>query len=227
MNPQPRILIILLGIITPISVPILHASLIKHAPGKTRVPQEAQAKQAAVLLTRGASTTRPRMSRLAKLAFVIKAIGVTSKLILSDGDDGLEARVRIQKTIYFLKQLGFGFDYEFDQYYHGPYSQALANDYYTLAGLGDGEINELALLCEKANECSEAMGNMIDNLNKWGTDVLEVASLIHDLYTDEKSDYRGDLDGAIDTVKFLKPWVDDGIINRALGLLRGLGLLSG
>jgi uncharacterized protein YwgA len=195
--------IILIGIITPISVPI--SSLIKQGVGKSPAP----------------------MSRLARLAFVIRRIGATPQLILSDGDDGLDARVRVQKIAYFLKQLGFGFDYDFDQYYHGPYSQALANDYYTLAGLGDGEINELALLCEKANECSEAMGNMIDNLNKWGTEALEVASLIHDLYTDEKSDYRGDLDGAIDTAKFLKPWVDDGIINRALGLLRSLGLLSG
>jgi uncharacterized protein YwgA len=166
------------------------------------------------------------MSRLAKLAFVIKATGTTAERILSDGDDGLEARVRVQKIAYFLKQLGFGFDYEFDQYYHGPYSQDLANDYYTLAGLGDGEINELALLCKKANECSEAMGNAIDNLNKWGTEALEVASLIHDLYTDEKSDYRGDLDGAIDTVKFLKPWVNDDIINEALRLLKSLGLLK-
>lgn len=167
------------------------------------------------------------MSRLAKLAFVIKATGTTAEKILSDGDDGLDARVKIQKIVYFLKQLGFGFDYEFDQYYHGPYSQALANDYYTLAGLGEGVINELAELCVKAHECSEAMGNVIDNLNKWGTEALEVASLIHDLYTDEESDYRGDLDGAIDTVKFLKPWVNDGIINEALGLLRSLGLLSG
>ena len=167
------------------------------------------------------------MSRLARLAFVVRRIGATPQLILSDGDDGLEARVRIQKIAYFLKQLGFGFDYDFDQYYHGPYSQALANDYYTLAVLGEDEINELALLCEKANECTEAMGNMIDNLNKWGTEALEVASLIHDLYTDEKSDYRGDLDGAIDHVKFLKPWVNDDIINEALRLLRSLGLLSG
>jgi uncharacterized protein YwgA len=166
------------------------------------------------------------MPRLAKLAFIIKATGTTAERILSDGDDGLEARVRVQKIVYFLKQLGFGFDYDFDQYYHGPYSQALSNDYYTLAGLGDGEINELALLCEKAHECTEAMGNMINNLNKWNTEALEVASLIHDLYTDEKSDYRGDLDGAIDHVKFLKPWVNDDIINEALRLLRSLGLLG-
>jgi len=166
------------------------------------------------------------MPRLAKLAFIIKATSTTAERILSDGDDGLEARVRVQKIVYFLKQLGFGFDYEFDQYYHGPYSQDLSEDCTTLAVLGEGVINELALLCEKAHECTEAMDNMINNLNKWNTEALEVASLIHDLYTDEKSDYRGDLDGAIDTVKFLKPWVNDDIINEALRLLRSLGLLK-
>jgi uncharacterized protein YwgA len=166
------------------------------------------------------------MSRLARLAFVVRRIGATPQLILSDGDDGLEARVRIQKIAYFLKQLGFGFDYDFDLYYHGPYSQALSNDYYTLAGLGEDVINGLAELCEKARVCTEAMGGMIDNLNKWGVEVLEVASLIHDLYTDEKSDYRGDLDGVIDTVKFLKPWVKDDHIEEALRLLRSLGLLK-
>ena len=166
------------------------------------------------------------MPRLAVLAFVIRRIGATPQLILSDGDDGLEARVRVQKIAYFLKQLGFGFDYDFDQYYHGPYSKALSEDCTTLAVLGEGVINELAELCVKAHECTEAMGNMINNLNKWNTEALEVASLIHDLYTDEKSDYRGDLDGAIDTAKFLKPWVNDDIINEALRLLRSLGLLG-
>jgi hypothetical protein len=163
------------------------------------------------------------MSRLARLAFVIRRIGATPQLILSDGDDGLEARVRVQKIAYFLKQLGFGFDYEFDQYYHGPYSQALANDYYALAVLGEGAINELALLCERAGECTEAMGNVIDNLNRWGTEVLEVASLIHDLYID----YGGDLNNAIGTARLLTPWVGDGHIEEALGLLKSLGLLSG
>jgi Uncharacterized conserved protein len=167
------------------------------------------------------------MSRLGKLAFVIRRVSTTAGEILSTGDDGLNARVRIQKTIYFLEKLGFGFDYNFDQYYHGPYSQALAEDYYTLAGLGEGVISELAELCEKAHECTEAMGSIITNLNRWSVEALEVASLIHDLYTDEDSEYKGDLNSAIDTVKHLKPWVRDSHINEALRLLRSLGLLSG
>jgi len=51
--------------------------------------------------------------KFAKLAFVIKELGIRACGILSDGDDGLEARVRIQKVVYFLKRLGFDFGYEF------------------------------------------------------------------------------------------------------------------
>ena len=47
------------------------------------------------------------MSRLTQLAFVIKELGIRAGEVLSDGDDGLEARVRIQKVVYFLKRLGF------------------------------------------------------------------------------------------------------------------------
>ena len=54
------------------------------------------------------------MSRLAQLAFVIKKLGIRASEVLSDGDDGLEARVRIQKVVYFLKRLGFDIGYEFD-----------------------------------------------------------------------------------------------------------------
>jgi len=62
------------------------------------------------------------VSRLAQLAFVIKELGIRASEVLSDGDDGLEARVRIQKVVYFLKRLGFDIGYEFDLYYNGQAS---------------------------------------------------------------------------------------------------------
>jgi len=166
-----------------------------------------------------------RMPRLAVLAFIIRRIGVKAEEILSDGDDGLDARVRVQKIVYFLGQLGFGVDYDFDLYYHGPYSQALSNDYYTLAGLGDGVISELAELCERAGVCTGEMGSIIDGLNRWGVEVLEVASTIHRLLT-HASDYWSDLNGVIDHVMWLKPWVREDHISEALRLLRSLGLMS-
>jgi hypothetical protein len=56
------------------------------------------------------------------------------------------------------------------------------------------------------------------------TDVLEVASTIRSLL--DAPDYRNDLNGVIDHVKFLKPWVNDDVVRDALSLLRSLGLLE-
>jgi uncharacterized protein YwgA len=164
------------------------------------------------------------VSRLAQLAFVIKELGIRASEVLSDGDDGLEARVRIQKVVYFLKRLGFDLGYEFDLYYHGPYSSALADDYYLLAERGDEEINGLATLCEGGKVCNGEMGRLINELNKWDTTALEVAATLADLL--ESPDFKGDLNGAIEHVKFLKPWIEDGDVEDALRLLRSLGILK-
>ncbi|MFP3194279.1 MAG: hypothetical protein RXR11_03160 [Caldivirga sp.] len=164
------------------------------------------------------------MSRLAQLAFVIKELGIRASEVLSDGDDGIEARVRIQKVVYFLKRLGFDLGYEFDLYYHGPYSSALADDYYLLAERGDEEINGLATLCERSKVCSDEMGRLINELNKWDTTALEVAATIANLL--KSPDYRDDLNGTIDHVKFLKPWINDDDIKKALRLLKSLGMLK-
>lgn len=45
------------------------------------------------------------------------------------------SRLRIQKTIYFLQRFNHPWtrEYSFGEYFHGPYSPALAADYYALA----------------------------------------------------------------------------------------------
>ncbi len=159
--------------------------------------------------------------KFAKLAFVIRELGIKASEILSDGDDGLEARVRIQKAVYFLKRLGFDFDYDFDLYYHGPYSQSLADDYYLLAGLGDEFISELALLCEKSGYCSNEMGEYIKYLNKQKTRILEVSATLIDLL-----EYDKDPNSAIKHLRSLKPWVNDEHIKEALKFLSDLGILK-
>jgi uncharacterized protein YwgA len=176
------------------------------------------------LKPRTASSLKGDVNRLAQLAFVIKELGIKASEILSDGDDDLEARVRIQKVVYFLKRLGFDLGYEFDLYYHGPYSSVLSDDYYLLAERGDGEINGLATLCERSKVCSDETGKLINELNKWDTTALEVAATLADLL--ESSDFKGDLNGAIEHVKFLKPWIEDGDIEDSLRLLRSLGILK-
>jgi len=59
---------------------------------------------------------------IAIVAFIIRELGIKASTLLSDSDDGIDARVRVQKVAYFLKRLGYDIGFEFDLYYHGPYS---------------------------------------------------------------------------------------------------------
>jgi hypothetical protein len=160
---------------------------------------------------------------IAIVAFIIRELGIKASTLLSDGDDGIDARVRVQKTAYFLKRLGYDIGFEFDLYYHGPYSSELANTIELLAHLGDDELARLAVLCLEAGDC-EDIRSIVERLSQYPTGILEVASTIRSLL--DAPDYKGDLNGAIDHVKFLKPWVNDVIIKDALSLLRSLGLLG-
>lgn len=156
-------------------------------------------------------------------ALIINTLGIRAGTLLSDGDDGIDARVRVQKVAYLIKRLGYDVGFEFDLYYHGPYSSELARVIEGLAMLGGRYISELAEDCGGSNY--NTIKSIIGQLSQYPTDVLEVASTIRSLL--DAPDYRGDLNGVIDHVKFLKPWVDDNTINNALNLLRSLGLLGG
>jgi len=160
---------------------------------------------------------------IAIVAFIIRELGIKASTLLSDGDDGIDARVRVQKVAYFLKRLGYDIGFEFDLYYHGPYSGELAEAIECLAGLGDDVLAQLAVLCLKAGDC-RSIRSTVERLSQYPTSILEVASTIRSLL--DSPDYRGDLNGAIDHVKFLKPWVNDSVIKDALSLLRSLGLLG-
>jgi len=157
------------------------------------------------------------------IAFIIRELGIRTSTLLSDGDDGIDARVRVQKVAYFLKRLGYNIGFEFDLYYHGPYSGELAEAIECLAGLGDDVLAQLAVLCLKAGDC-RSIRSTVERLSQYPTGILEVAATIRSLL--DSPDYRNDLNGAIDHVKFLKPWVNDVVIKDALSLLRSLGLLG-
>jgi uncharacterized protein YwgA len=160
---------------------------------------------------------------IAIVAFIIRELGIKASTLLSDSDDGIDARVRVQKVSYFLKRLGYDVGFEFDLYYHGPYSGDLAEAIECLAGLGDRHVEELAVLCLRAGDC-RSIKSTVEHLSQYPTGILEVASTIRSLL--DAPDYRGDLNGAIDHVRFLKPWVSDNDIKDALSLLRSLGLLE-
>jgi len=157
------------------------------------------------------------------IAFIIRELGIKTNTLLSDGDDGIDARVRVQKVAYFLKRLGYNIGFEFDLYYHGPYSGELAEAIECLARLGGRHVEELTALCLRAGDC-RSIRSIVERLSQYPTTTLEVASTIRSLL--DAPDYKGDLNGAIDHVKFLKPWVNDVVVKDALSLLKSLGLLE-
>lgn len=94
----------------------------------------------------------------------------------------LENRIQIQKLLYFAQEFGADFGYDYNMYIHGPYSPALAQDYYD-------------------NDFRDVEGNIPGNLdyanfldfvegesNTW----LELASTVHKLHETYQIRYSGE-----------------------------------
>ena len=87
-------------------------------------------------------------------------------------------RLRIQKTVYLLKALGHpAAAYEFNNYFHGPYSPALAREYYELqeAGTRSGPASG------GRTEIPPAMLPIITEAVSRGNRFLETAATLHSL----------------------------------------------
>lgn len=68
-----------------------------------------------------------------ELAYLLKKLNIDINKVKSDNEEGMEERIRLQKIVYFAKILGAHFNYNHSLYLHGPYSQRLARDYYSLS----------------------------------------------------------------------------------------------
>jgi len=66
-----------------------------------------------------------------KLSYLIKILHLNINEVNEDTEEGMDRRIRLQKIVYFSKQLGI--DYNYSMYVHGPYSPQLTNDYYSLS----------------------------------------------------------------------------------------------
>lgn len=86
---------------------------------------------------------------------------------VNDFDD----RFRMQKFVYFARECGLSIPYEYNIYRYGPYSPALAKDYYELSGTG----NPAAIDDTIDKDLFEELVRNRDN--GW----LEVAATIHKL----------------------------------------------
>jgi len=121
--------------------------------------------------------TGPKTDRLKKLASFIEALerrGVYKFKI-----SVFYNRLRLQKYVFIAKYFGVvDFGYPYNMYLHGPYSPALADDYYELANAGkdwkmyvdDKYLEEI----EKKKEFEEFVKFVENRDGKW----LEVAATI-------------------------------------------------
>jgi len=125
------------------------------------------------------------------------------------------SRLRIQKSIYLLKALGYNpvSRYSFGAYVRGPYSPDLARDYYALPS---GIVENTAPVAIP----SRYLGPVVDAVKR-GNDFLEAVATLH-LYCDRnRNSKRTDI---LDYVRYLKPELGDRLA-EALAFLEKKGFL--
>jgi len=94
--------------------------------------------------------------------------------------ESFESRLRIQKSIYILKALGFrpACVYSYSDYFHGPYSPNLAKDYYELLSQRLLRQGTESVTCI---ELPDAMLGIVEEAIRRGNDFLEAAASLHSL----------------------------------------------
>lgn len=56
--------------------------------------------------------------------------------VIGETEEHFENRLKLQKYVYLASYFGLDMDYRYSMYLRGPYSRALAEDYYTLGNNG-------------------------------------------------------------------------------------------
>lgn len=158
--------------------------------------------------------------------------------VLDAAGGELVGRIRLQKVVYLLDQLGFesGFDYSYHHY--GPYSRDLENatlDATVFAGVkekiahraGDGASYSIFSLADDTLVDPAAFGalsserakELVGKFKETGPTVLELAATAHWIAVREG---RTDWDAEVRKRKNVKS--QNGRLEKALDLLRELGL---
>jgi uncharacterized protein YwgA len=150
----------------------------------------------------------------------------------------LIGRVRLQKVLYLLDQLGLnsGFDYEYHHY--GPYSRDLDNATADAKAFGlveeeydhrqsDGAMYSIFKLTQAGHDADEAYGDLgrervkdlVGLFARTNVTVLELAATIDWLWrAEESADWRSEV------TKRKGAKVRHGRVERAVELLQGIGL---
>lgn len=151
----------------------------------------------------------------------------------------LVSRVRLQKTVYLLEQLGLRSEFEFEYHHFGPYSRELdaaVSDARTLSVVreeihrreSDGASYSVFVLSEPDSSKTEALGGLsktrtqelVRKFVNTHVTVLELAATVHWLWRFERyKDWRTEI-GRRKPMKVRQK----GRLEAALALLRDLGL---
>jgi len=137
--------------------------------------------------------------------------------ISDDGDEGFETRFRIQKYVYLAELFGLENDYRYTMYRYGPYSSALADDYYEL-GENPELFNEIRdePLPDSFNE--DAFLQVLGNRDH---DWLEVSSTL----IDQRARFGND-EELVEHIESIKCNYTSDYIKEVLGELQRLQLIS-
>jgi uncharacterized protein YwgA len=128
-------------------------------------------------------------SRAAFLASFLKYVSLDRRKIIRGG---IANCIMAQKLVYFGKTLGLPLDYDFNLYLYGPYSSALADDYFRMGEeeWGSGQI-----------EITASVSSVLDELRKRDDLFLEIAATLHSLKTANPDASYGSIIKAVSDLK--------------------------
>lgn len=135
------------------------------------------------------------------------------------GARNFDSRLRIQKAVYLLQEMGRTVNsrtFEFNNYYNGPYSPALAREYY-----GDDDEPDLNLRHGEETDLPDGIVSTIEEAVNRGTEFLEAVATLDKVARRNRTSNR---DVAIRTTKRLKPDLSEGLLKEAWAFLEEKGI---
>lgn len=158
--------------------------------------------------------------------------------LIEAGGGQIIGRVRLQKTLYLLEQLGFGTDMAFEYHHYGPYSRELDNATADAKALGlvreefehrqsDGAMYSIFRLAPSgavkeevyAKLGKERVADLVHRFSSTNVTVLELAATVDWLWRAEQiSDWK------LEVTKRKGKKVLGGRLEKAVELLGALGL---
>jgi len=159
--------------------------------------------------------------RLSALAWLIKRVGIDPGELADES--GLDARIRVQKLVFLMRELVREFrTYRFNLYKFGPYSKDLADDYYKLASLSREELDRLS----GEYSPSPRAERLLEELSRFDTETLELMATAVDLWVEMRRHFKDvSRSRMVRRLLAVKGWATIRDAERAVRKAEELGLL--